>query len=102
MRLSLNERLVKVLVLTLIGPGQKVTADYFMELLYEHFGMIVDRNAYECAIEEGIMSPLSDYTFMDRNRDAFTKLLKECGFLRDLSDATCIVENPFDEEVISE
>ena len=102
MRLSLNERLVKVLVLTLIGPGQKVTVDYFMELLYEHFGMIVDRNAYECAIEEGIMSPLSDYTFMDRNRDAFTKLLKECGFLRDLSDATCIVENPFDEEVISE
>ena len=73
-----------------------------MELLYEHFGMIVDRNAYERAIEEGIMSPLSDYTFMDRNRDAFTKLLKECGFLRDLSDATCIVENPFDEEVISE
>lgn len=102
MRLSLNERLVKALVLTLIGPGQKVTLDYFMELLYEHFGIIVDRKAYECAIEDGIMSSLSDYTFMDQNRDAFIKLLKECGFLRDLSDATCIVENPFEEEGISE
>lgn len=102
MRLSLNERLVKALVLTLIGPSQKVTLDYFMELLYDHFGIIVDRKAYERAIEEGVMSPLSDYTFMDQNRDAFTKLLKDCGFLRDLSDATCIVENPFDEEVIGE
>ena len=102
MRLSLNERLVKVLVLTLIGPSQKVMLDYFMELLYEHYGIIIDRKAYEHAIEEGIMHPLSDYSFMDQNRNAFTKLLKDCGFLRDLSDATCIVENPFDEEVISE
>lgn len=102
MRLSLNERLVKALVSTLIGPGQKITLDYYMELLYDHFGIIVDRKAYERAIEEGVMSPLSDYTFMDQNRDAFTKLLKDCGFLRDLSDATCIVENPFDEEVIGE
>lgn len=47
MRLSLNERLVKSLVLTLIGPGQKVTLDYFMGLLYEHFGIIVDRRIYD-------------------------------------------------------
>ena len=101
MRLSLNERLIKAFVLTLVGPGQKVTLDYFMDLLYEHFGIIIDLRVYDHAIEEGVMSPLSDYTFMDRNRDAFTKLLKDCGFLRDLSDATCIVENPFEEEAIS-
>jgi len=102
MRLSLNERLVKVLVLTLIGPRQKITLDYFLELLYEHFGMIIERRIYETAIKDGIMSPLADYSFMDLNRDAFVTLLKDCGYLRDLSDATCIVENPFDEEVIGE
>lgn len=102
MRLSLNERLIKVLVLTLIGPRQKVTLDYFLELLYEHFGMIIDRSIYEKAVQEVVMSPLADYSFMDQNRDAFVTLLKDCGFLRDLSDATCIVENPFEEEVIGE
>lgn len=102
MRLSLNERLVKALVLTLIGPGQKITLDTFLDLLYEHFGMIVDRGTYERAVRDGTMRPLVDYTFMDQNRDAFVTLLKNCGFLRALSDATCIVENPFDEEVIRE
>ena len=91
-----------MLVLTLIGPRQKITLDYFLELLYEHFGMIIDRRIYETAIKDGIMSPLADYSFMDLNRDAFVTLLKDCGYLRDLSDATCIVENPFDEEVIGE
>ena len=100
MRLSLNERLVKVLVLTLIGPRQKITLDYFLELLYRHYGMIIDRQIYEKAIKDKIMSPLADYTFMDVNREALVTLLKDCGYLRDLSDATCIVENPFDEEVI--
>lgn len=34
----------------------------------------------------------SDFEF---NKHAFQDLLKKCGFLRDLSDSTSIVENPF-------
>ena len=102
MRLSLNERLMKVLVLTLLKPGQKVTLDYFLERLYEHFGMVIDRGGYEQSIRDGSMTALADYSFLDDNREAFTNLLKNCGFLRDLSDATCIVENPFNEEVIDQ
>ena len=40
----------------------------------------------------------SDLSFMDENKVAFSEKLKECGFLRDLSDATSIVENPYDKE----
>ena len=45
MRLSLNERLVKSLVLTLIGPGQKVTLDYFIQCA---------RLADECSLGHGM------------------------------------------------
>jgi len=35
---------------------------------------------------------------MEENERAFAQKLKECGFLRDLSDAISIVENPYERE----
>ena len=37
-------------------------------------------------------------SFLEENKIAFSQKLKECGFLRDLSDATAIVENPYESE----
>ncbi|MGL6154112.1 MAG: hypothetical protein ACRC0W_03155, partial [Cetobacterium sp.] len=34
--------------------------------------------------------------YFHKNKLAFQELLKEVGFLRDLSDATSIVENPYE------
>ena len=49
-------------------------------------------------MEKGSLCAVSDLSFMDENKQAFAEKLKECGFLRDLSDATSIVENPYERE----
>ena len=36
-----------------------------------------------------------DSSLLRENEEALKDMLKACGFLRDLSDATAIVENPF-------
>ena len=85
MRFSLSEDLVRFLVLSLIPPGRKVLLSSFLDLLFEHFGIVV--------------SPAHAATapWLYANEEAFRTMLKDCGFLRDLSDATSIVENPFKE-----
>ena len=35
------------------------------------------------------------------NEKGFLRLLKDCGFLRELSDATAIVENPYERDGVS-
>ena len=42
-----------------------------------------------------------DFSFLEANLDAFAQKLKDCGFLRDLSDATSIVENPYEREEVT-
>ena len=100
MRLTLSERIVRFLVLSLLQPQQKVTLDVFLGLINEHFGMVIDRDMYEREAELGRVKPLGDLSFLDQNKESLSSLLKNCGFLRDISDATAIVENPYDPEVI--
>ena len=100
MRFTLNERILKFMVLSLIEPKKKVTFDRFLELLNEHFGIVVDRTIYFSHVKDGNLLPLADYSVLDKNKQAMLELLKNCGFLRNLSDATSIVENPFEMEVI--
>lgn len=38
---------------------------------------------------------VNDLSFLEVNEKEFSEMLKKCGFLRDLSDATAIVENPY-------
>ena len=49
-------------------------------------------------MEHGSVEEVGDFSFLEANVDAFAQKLKDCGFLRDLSDATSIVENPYEEE----
>nr|WP_302595613.1 hypothetical protein [uncultured Cellulosilyticum sp.] len=95
MRFTLSETLIKFLVTSIIEPGKKLTVDTFIERLYEHYGMIIDSEHYERAVGSHMIEDISSRTFLYNNKKHFIQKLKECGFLRDLSDATSIIENPY-------
>lgn len=98
MRFSLSEEIIKFLVLAIIPPQKMVTLDEFIELLYQHFGMIISQEQYKKEMRRGSLKIINDLSFLDENKKAFAQKLKDCGFLRDLSDATSIVENPYESE----
>lgn len=100
MRFTLSEETIKFLVMSLIPAGNKITYEYFLDLMYQHFGMIVSAEHYKTAVIDGKITENENVTFLNSNKIAFSQKLKECGFLRDLSDATAIVENPYEMEEI--
>lgn len=100
MRFTLSEEIIKFLVMSLVGAGQKITYDRFLDLMYEHFGMVVSQEHYRRAADDGAVPENENVMFLNANKNAFAQKLKDCGFLRDLSDATAIVENPYEKEEV--
>lgn len=98
MRFTISEDVVKFLVLSIIPPKHMITLDEFIDLLYEHYGMVIAPAQYKKEMVAGSLNMVTDLSFMEENKNGFAQKLKECGFLRDLSDATSIVENPYDKE----
>lgn len=98
MRFTLSEEVIKFLVLALIPPKNMITLDEFIALLYEHYGMVIGPEQYKAEMERGSARKIGDVSFFEDNKIALSQKLKDCGFLRDLSDATAIVENPYESE----
>lgn len=98
MRFSVSEDIIKFLVLAIIPPKNMLTLDTFVDKLYEHFGMVIGPEQYKKEMKRGSVAEVGDFSFLEANVDALAQKLKDCGFLRDLSDATSIVENPYEEE----
>lgn len=98
MRFTLPEEILKFLVMSLIPVGKKVTFDNFLDMLYEHFEIVISPEHYAKAVFENKTPYQSNVTFLQMNKSDFAQRLKSCGFLRDLSDATSIVENPYESE----
>ncbi len=98
MRFTLSEDIIEFLVLSIIPPKHMITLDEFIDLLYEHFGMVIGSVQYKIEMNNNRLPHMSDLSFMDENKEAFAQKIKECGFLRNLSDATSIVENPYERE----
>ena len=96
MRFTLSENMVKFLVLSIIKPKGKLTLDTFLDKLYEHYGIVIDSKHYELEMKKNNGEYLEDLSMLYKNKVAFKEMLKGCGFLRDLSDSTSIVENPYD------
>lgn len=95
-RFSLSEDIVKFLVLSIIKPGEKMTINTFLKALYEHFHLVIGPEQYKACANEANMDIELTNCFMN-NMKAFQEFLKNTGFLRDLSDATSIVVNPYTE-----
>lgn len=98
MRFSLSEDVIKFLVLSIIPPKKMITLDEFIDLLYRHYGMVIGPIQYRKEMNNGSVIQTGDLSFFEENKIAFSQKLKDCGFLRDLSDATVIVENPYESE----
>ena len=92
-RFTINEDLVKFLVLSLVPPKSKVTYDQFLDKVYTHFHFVIGVVEYSkyCSNDNSSLS-----NEFKKNSDVFLELLKNSGFLDELSDATSIVINPFD------
>ena len=93
-RFSLSEDVIRFLVLALIAPGEKMTLSMFLEKLYEHYGIVIGPNEYRKSLENNNLDT-SLVSCFSENEVAFQKFLKETGFLKELSDATSIVTNPY-------
>lgn len=98
MRFSLSEDIIKFLVLSIIPPQCMITLDEFVAKLHKHYGMVIGPEQFKFEMEKGSVKATGDLSFLNENLKAFSQKLKDCGFLRDLSDATAIVENPYESE----
>lgn len=93
-RFTLNEEILKYLVVSLVKPNTKMTFDRFLEKLYLNYGIIIG-NEQLSKIDKKYSN--IDLSFLDINKKDLQVMLKDSGFLRELSDSTSIVENPYME-----
>ena len=95
-RFSLSEDIIKFLVLSLVPPKKKMTLNMFLEKLYSHYAIVIGPNEYKKSIGTGRKLEASLANSFVENVNSFQSFLKATGFLRELSDATSIVVNPYD------
>ena len=94
-RFSLSEDVIRFLVLSLIEPQKKMTLNMFLDKLYSHYRIVIGPEEYKKSIDNGSkLEPTLANSFSE-NLEAFQAFLKATGFLRELSDATSIVVNPY-------
>ena len=94
-RFSLSEDVIRFLVLSLIKPGKKMTLNMFLEKLYRHYGIVIGPEEYKKSLEQDAIETTLANSFTE-NVTAFGEFLKATGFLKELSDATSIVVNPYE------
>lgn len=95
MRFSIDDSIIRYLVLSIVKPESKVTLDTFLDRLYEYYGIVIGPIQYERYIDENNIIDNIEISFLNDNLMEFQKLLRNNGFLRELSDATSIVENNY-------
>lgn len=95
-RFSLSEDLVKFLVLSIIKPKEKMTFDMFLDKVYRHFNIVIGAKQYKKCVSITNLDTEQANSFTSNEKE-FQDFLKNTGFLRDLSDATSIVINPYME-----
>ena len=98
-RFSLSEDLLRFLVLSLVRPGTSMDLNHFLESLYKHYRIVIGPNEYVKSVQDNSTDKgyVNSFSY---NLDAFQRFLKAAGFLRDLSDATSIVVNPYEEVLL--
>lgn len=99
-RFSLSEDLVKFIVLSIVKPTQKMTFDMFLDEVYNHYNIVIGAKQYKKCVN-GVKLDAEQANAFASNEKEFQDFLKNTGFLRDLSDATSIVVNPYSEVSIS-
>jgi hypothetical protein len=90
-RYVINDKVISVLVLSLVQPGHKIEFNNFLDLVYKNYGFVIGFNeANTSGIYQG--SGLN-IKYFDKNLEAFKDRLRNSGYLREYSDATAMIEN---------
>jgi len=92
-RFTINEKILRFLVLSVIRPGERITFETFKNLIFLHFGIAVDNKDLTKA------SLWSDHTqltsFGSKTDEWLVNMLEASGMLLQLSDSCALVTNPF-------
>lgn len=97
MRMTLDEELVRFLVLSIVPPKKKIQFTTFLDKIFDHFGIVVGpKHFMKYTKLKKEKNALDNMGYFEKNQKEFEKLLRSCGFLRELSDATSIVENSYE------
>ncbi len=92
-RFIMTDKLMRYLVTTLLGPGERVTYQDFLQRMYLHYGIAVEGSQLAKAMR---WSGLPDNNAMQENKYFWlAEMLCAGGFLTELSDAWSVVRNPF-------
>lgn len=94
-RFSLSEDMIRFLVLSLVAPGDKITLKMFLEKLYCNYRIVIGPEEYRQSLKNTNMDSSLANSFSE-NVIAFQSFLRSTGFLKELSDATSIVVNPYE------
>lgn len=99
-RFTLSEDVIRFLVLSLVQPGDKMTLKMFLEKLFQNYKIVIGPDEYRKSMQDASMDSSLANSFSE-NVVAFQQFLRSTGFLKELSDATSIVINPYEpiEEV---
>jgi len=93
-RFVLNEQLLRLLVVTTVPVGGRLTFDTFKELLEHRHGLVFDAKGLDRASErlcgKGIYLPAYTDQWLQ-------EMLEAAGFLIHLSDSCALIHNPADD-----
>ncbi len=91
-RFTLNEQLLRLLVVTTVPIGGRLTYDVFKQLVEARHGLVFDAEGFARA---GVWTDGLGQTFVGNNIDAWLQeMLEAAGLLIRLSDSCALVENP--------
>lgn len=96
-RFSLPEDCMRFLVIALIEPQKKMTVEMFLDKLYEKYRIVIGPNQFKHMNNLDTIADVALANSFHENVLAFQDFLKATGFLRELSDATSIVINPYEK-----
>jgi hypothetical protein len=92
-RFVLSSHTLRLLVVALLSPGERVTMDNFYERVFSHFGIVMGGGQLGQAFEWMGGAEEREYESYFKS-DWIEDLLKRSGLLIELSDAVSIVINP--------
>ena len=93
-RFVLNEQLLRLMVVTTVPVGGRLTFDTFKDLLERRHGLVFDAKGLDRASErlcgKGIYLPANTDQWLQ-------EMLEAAGFLIHLSDSCALIHNPADD-----
>lgn len=93
-RYTISDSFLQMLVFTKVKPGEKMEYHDFLEALYKDYGVVIGEHQAKASGEYD-KSRINIRYFQD-NEKALRQKLRHNGLLIEFSDATAMVQNPYD------